>query len=179
MRLIQLNGNYYKVVKSSQIIDNTEGYNKLVINNVQTSDSGKYICLAANSQGYAFKEASLTVKNDPILNQDIHSHFSSITQSSKLFWAFLIVTSIVVFILTCLLMMAKKDHNHIADVKKISNKQNANNDYYENSNKRLLKNNQPFIPKSDSTYQHFGIGSDENTSKCSFQTKNSRHSQNE
>lgn len=175
MRLIQLNGNYYKVVKSSQIIDNTEGYNKLVINNVQTSDSGKYICLAANSQGYAFKEASLTVKNDPILNQDIHSHFSSITQSSKLFWAFLIVTSIVVFILTCLLMMAKKDHNHIADMKKI-NQQNIYQEYeYENPNKRL---NQPFM-QSDETYLHFGIGSDENTSKCSLQTKNSRLTQNE
>lgn len=63
--LIVVEGESFRVLRSSDILENPEGtfLNKLIINDVTQSDSGKYVCLGANTLGYNFRSAYLTVVN--------------------------------------------------------------------------------------------------------------------
>ncbi|GAB6031437.1 Fibroblast growth factor receptor-like 1 [Chamberlinius hualienensis] len=61
---IEFGGNHFKVLKPSEVVEREEGLylNKLMLTEVKESDSGMYVCLAANTMGYSYKEALLTVQ---------------------------------------------------------------------------------------------------------------------
>lgn len=61
--IIKVQGENYRVLQSSEVIERSDGsfLNKLTIPEVFEADSGKYICLGANSMGYSFRSAYLTV----------------------------------------------------------------------------------------------------------------------
>lgn len=63
-RNIEFEGNYFQVLKSSEVVERSEGLylNKLILPEVTEADSGMYICVAANPMGYNHKEAFLTVQ---------------------------------------------------------------------------------------------------------------------
>ncbi|XP_035222882.1 fibroblast growth factor receptor-like 1 [Stegodyphus dumicola] len=62
---IQMAGEYFNVLTTPYSIDYfvRDGiyYHKLIIENVQMEDAGKYVCLGANSYGYEYKFAYLEV----------------------------------------------------------------------------------------------------------------------
>lgn len=61
--IIKVQGENYRVLQSSEVVERSDGsfLNKLTIPEVFEADSGKYICLGANSMGYSFRSAYLTV----------------------------------------------------------------------------------------------------------------------
>ncbi|KAG8189013.1 hypothetical protein JTE90_014527 [Oedothorax gibbosus] len=65
--ILTVQGENYRVLQSSEVIEKPDGsfLNKLTIPEVYESDSGKYICLGANSMGYSYRSAYLTVLSRP------------------------------------------------------------------------------------------------------------------
>ncbi|GFY65902.1 fibroblast growth factor receptor-like 1 [Trichonephila inaurata madagascariensis] len=65
--IIKVQGENYRVLQSSEVVERSDGsfLNKLTIPEVFEADSGKYICLGANSMGYSFRSAYLTVLPRP------------------------------------------------------------------------------------------------------------------
>lgn len=65
--IIKVQGENYRVLQSSEVVEGSDGsfLNKLTIPEVYEADSGKYICLGANSMGYSFRSAYLTVLPRP------------------------------------------------------------------------------------------------------------------
>ncbi|XP_035222648.1 fibroblast growth factor receptor-like 1 isoform X2 [Stegodyphus dumicola] len=63
-KVIKVHGEYFKILKSSEVLERADGsfVNKLVIAGVSKKDAGKYICLGANSMGYSFRSAFLTIR---------------------------------------------------------------------------------------------------------------------
>ena len=58
-----MKGQKFLVLKTGEVWKDAEGFylNKLVIRNILPSDAGMYICLGANTMGYSFRSAFLTV----------------------------------------------------------------------------------------------------------------------
>ncbi|XP_023221378.1 fibroblast growth factor receptor-like 1 [Centruroides sculpturatus] len=63
----KVNNESYIVLKSSEHVkqENDSYLNKLIIRNANMKHAGKYVCWAANIQGYNFKSASLSVIEPP------------------------------------------------------------------------------------------------------------------
>ncbi|XP_015931132.1 fibroblast growth factor receptor-like 1 [Parasteatoda tepidariorum] len=61
--IIKVQNENYRILQSSEVVERSDGsfLNKLTIPEVYEADSGKYICLGANSMGYSFRSAYLTV----------------------------------------------------------------------------------------------------------------------
>ena len=61
--IIEVKGQKFLVLKTGEVWKDAEGFylNKLVIRNILPSDAGMYICLGANTMGYSFRSAFLTV----------------------------------------------------------------------------------------------------------------------
>ncbi|XP_054709444.1 fibroblast growth factor receptor-like 1 [Uloborus diversus] len=61
--IIKVQGENFRILQSSEVMERSDGsfLNKLTIPEVYEADSGKYICLGANSMGYSFRSAYLTV----------------------------------------------------------------------------------------------------------------------
>lgn len=66
-KLIRVEGESFRVLESSPVMDRSDGsyLNKLVIRKAQQRDAGKYVCLGANTNGYSFRSAFLTVVPRP------------------------------------------------------------------------------------------------------------------
>ncbi|KAL4231968.1 Fibroblast growth factor receptor-like 1 [Mactra antiquata] len=62
----EVKGQKFVVLKTGEVYKDSEGFyiNKLVIKNVVTTDVGMYICLGANTMGYSFRSAFLTIVSD-------------------------------------------------------------------------------------------------------------------
>ena len=63
--VIEVKGQKFSVLKTGEVWKDTEGFylNKLIIRNTLPSDAGMYICLGANTMGYSFRSAFLTVSS--------------------------------------------------------------------------------------------------------------------
>lgn len=61
--IIEVKGQKFVVLKTGEVYKDSEGFyvNKLVIKNVLATDVGMYICLGANTMGYSFRSAFLTI----------------------------------------------------------------------------------------------------------------------
>jgi hypothetical protein len=61
--IIEVKGQKFVVLKTGEVYKDNGGFyvNKLVIKNVLGSDVGMYICLGANTMGYSFRSAFLTI----------------------------------------------------------------------------------------------------------------------
>ncbi|XP_013392958.1 fibroblast growth factor receptor-like 1 [Lingula anatina] len=64
---IEVKGQKFIVLKTGKVWPRPDGsyINKLIIKGATVKDSGMYICLGANSMGYSFRSAFLTVVPDP------------------------------------------------------------------------------------------------------------------
>lgn len=62
---VKLFGGFYQVLKSTEVTERPDGYflSRLIIPVVREENSGQYICIGANSMGFSFKGAFLTVLN--------------------------------------------------------------------------------------------------------------------
>ncbi|KAG8193330.1 hypothetical protein JTE90_022960 [Oedothorax gibbosus] len=74
MHAVKLFGEYYNVLKSTEVIERMDGFfmSKLIFQSVQESDDGKYICLGANAMGFSSRSAFLKVlpkSSSQIFNQ--------------------------------------------------------------------------------------------------------------
>lgn len=60
---IEVKGQKFVVLKTGEVYKDSEGFyiNKLVIKTVVATDVGMYICLGANTMGYSFRSAFLTI----------------------------------------------------------------------------------------------------------------------
>lgn len=60
---IMVKGQKFVVLKTGEVWNRPDGsyLNKLIISRATDADSGMYICLGANSMGYNFRSAFLTV----------------------------------------------------------------------------------------------------------------------
>ena len=60
---IEVKGQKFMVLKTGEVLRDSEGFfvNKLFIKNVLPLDVGMYICLGANTMGYSFRSAFLTL----------------------------------------------------------------------------------------------------------------------
>uniref|UniRef100_T1KGM6 receptor protein-tyrosine kinase n=1 Tax=Tetranychus urticae TaxID=32264 RepID=T1KGM6_TETUR len=69
--LIEIDGEYFRSLKSSPILHKRDGiyYNRLIIDSVDRSDSGKYLCSVVNYKGYAYRASYLTVVTSTEMNQ--------------------------------------------------------------------------------------------------------------
>ncbi|KAF8784756.1 fibroblast growth factor receptor-like 1 isoform X1 [Argiope bruennichi] len=63
LHAVKLLGEYYQVLKSTEVIERMDGYflSKLVFESLDESDEGKYICLGANTMGFSYRSAFLKV----------------------------------------------------------------------------------------------------------------------
>ena len=61
--IIEVKGQKFVVLKTGEVWKDNEGFylNKLIIRKIAPSDTGMYICLGANTMGYSFRSAFLTV----------------------------------------------------------------------------------------------------------------------
>lgn len=141
--LLRINNEYYRVLKSTQVIDSGNGlyYNNLVIGKTQINDSGNYICFAANSIGINFKGTHLTVL-PVITSKDVSSDTSfQRTNLTTIFWLIVSTISIVVILLSLLLYLKTTHQNHVSinnnqrsihkivNHKTVKNKQNISKNY--------------------------------------------------
>ncbi|XP_050395678.1 fibroblast growth factor receptor-like 1 [Patella vulgata] len=64
---IEVKGQKFVVLKTGEVWNRPDGtyVNKLLITHATESDGGMYICLGANSMGYSFRSAFLTVSSGP------------------------------------------------------------------------------------------------------------------
>ncbi|XP_061408901.1 fibroblast growth factor receptor-like 1 isoform X2 [Lethenteron reissneri] len=64
---IDVRGQRFAVLPTGEVWSRPDGsyLNKLVIVRARAEDAGMYICLGANSMGYSFRSAFLTVQSDP------------------------------------------------------------------------------------------------------------------
>ncbi|XP_053406763.1 fibroblast growth factor receptor-like 1 isoform X2 [Mercenaria mercenaria] len=98
--IIEVKGQKFVVLKTGEVYKDNEGFyvNKLVIKNVLGTDVGMYICLGANTMGYSFRSAFLTIvaddsgtplsnnpslSNSPGLSSDPHQRPRSEISSSE------------------------------------------------------------------------------------------------
>lgn len=60
---ITVSGQQFVVLKTGKVWSRNDGsfLNKLTLHHVTEKDAGMYICLGANSMGYSFRSAFLTV----------------------------------------------------------------------------------------------------------------------
>ncbi|GIY91781.1 hypothetical protein CEXT_796762 [Caerostris extrusa] len=63
-KVIKVHGEYFRILKSTEVVEKSDGsfINKLILNGVSKKDAGKYICLGANTIGYSFRSAFLTIR---------------------------------------------------------------------------------------------------------------------
>ncbi|XP_060562192.1 fibroblast growth factor receptor-like 1 isoform X2 [Ruditapes philippinarum] len=68
--IIEVKGQKFVVLKTGEVYKDNGGFyvNKLVIKNVLGSDVGMYICLGANTMGYSFRSAFLTIVSESLDN---------------------------------------------------------------------------------------------------------------
>ncbi len=114
--LIRINNNYYRVLKSTQVIDSGNGLylNNLVIGKTQILDSGNYICLAANSNGFSFKATHLTVLPVIASTDGTSDSLSSKTSITTIFWLIVAGISIVFILLSRLLCLKQTQPNQVS-----------------------------------------------------------------
>lgn len=114
--LIRINNNYYRVLKSTQVIYSGNGLylNNLVIDKTQMSDSGNYICLAANSNGFSYKANYLTVL--PVIGSTdgTSDSLSSKTSIITIFWLIVAGISLVFILLSRLLCLKQTQPNQVS-----------------------------------------------------------------
>lgn len=69
--LIEIDGEYFKSLKSSSNVYKREGIysHRLVIDSVNQADSGKYLCSVVNYEGYVYRDSYLTVATAVEMNQ--------------------------------------------------------------------------------------------------------------
>ncbi|CAL1265229.1 unnamed protein product [Larinioides sclopetarius] len=74
LHAVKLLGEYYHVLKSTEVIERMDGYflSKLVFESLDESDEGKYICLGANAMGFSSRSAFLKVL--PRSSPNLYSH---------------------------------------------------------------------------------------------------------
>lgn len=62
---ITMDGEYFNVLATPYTVDymvkDGMHYHKLIIENVQTEDAGKYVCVGANTYGYEYRFSFLEV----------------------------------------------------------------------------------------------------------------------
>ena len=73
--IIEVKGQKFLVLKTGEVWKDAEGFylNKLVIRNILPSDAGMYICLGANTMGYSFRSAFLTVSKGECVHMRIQT----------------------------------------------------------------------------------------------------------
>ncbi|GIY91796.1 fibroblast growth factor receptor-like 1 [Caerostris extrusa] len=83
LHTVKLLGEYYHVLKSTEVIERMDGYflSKLVFESLDESDEGKYICLGANAMGFSSRSAFLKVL--PTASRDTSSAATNTTSSSS------------------------------------------------------------------------------------------------
>ncbi|KAK3564691.1 hypothetical protein QTP86_024806 [Hemibagrus guttatus] len=77
---LEVGGHHFMVLRTKDAWPRPDGsyLNKLAIVKARDEDAGMYICLGANSMGYSFRSAYLTVLSDsPVENSDTPAHLSS------------------------------------------------------------------------------------------------------
>ncbi|XP_016332531.1 fibroblast growth factor receptor-like 1 [Sinocyclocheilus anshuiensis] len=70
---LEVGGQHFVVLPTRDVWSRPDGsyLNKLAIVKARDEDAGMYICLGANTMGYSFRSAYLTVLSDPKVDKDI------------------------------------------------------------------------------------------------------------
>ncbi|GFU10989.1 fibroblast growth factor receptor-like 1 [Nephila pilipes] len=108
-KVIKVHGEYFRILKSTEVQERPDGsfINKLILNGVSKKDAGKYICLGANTIGYSFRSAFLTIRGtsetfiaemENMGNDTFTIQFSSIFITIPVVLAILITFLAVVFL---------------------------------------------------------------------------------
>ncbi|CAG2164782.1 unnamed protein product [Oppiella nova] len=144
-RLVKIKSNLYKVIKTTQVIDNGDGnyYNNLVIEKTQLSDSGEYICLAANTVGsfeFTFKSTRLTVLSPQLSTDDNTDYEPSFLSDSNIFWILITLILSVAMILVAILCYLQKRQQIEANVNRNINNNIESEDTEAETQKREFTN---------------------------------------
>lgn len=105
--IINVQNEYFRVLKSTEVMERPDGsfLNKLLIVEAKEQDSGKYICLGANTIGYSFRSAFLTVLSKP---QDHHLPSAVTTLPFPIIIAVIVVSAVVLAAVVALLIHCRK-----------------------------------------------------------------------
>lgn len=82
---IDVGGQKFVVLPTGEVWSRPDGsyLNKLMISRAKEEDAGMYICLGANTMGYSFRSAFLTVLPDGSLNLDPHVNISDVSNDTR------------------------------------------------------------------------------------------------
>ncbi|KAL5021366.1 hypothetical protein ScPMuIL_000521 [Solemya velum] len=119
---IMVKGQKFVVLKTGEVWNRPDGsyLNKLIINRATDADSGMYICLGANSMGYNFRSAFLTVLPGPRVRSNYQTTESN---NTNLFLIIAVPASVVVVIVlfAVFLIQRRKQYNNASRTTKNSN----------------------------------------------------------
>ncbi|KAG8193327.1 hypothetical protein JTE90_022957 [Oedothorax gibbosus] len=110
-KVIKIHGEYFYILKSTEVVESADGsfINRLVLKGVGKKDGGKYICLGANTIGYSYRGAFLTIRES---TETFIAELENTSNQSHPHRTLFIIIPVVLAILITFLAIALLHHFH-------------------------------------------------------------------